>query len=736
MGHLLSLMHGGVDHDNYKSNYLSVMNYAYQFCPAGRNGNAAGPPPPAPCPIEGYSASDPISNNWNNVSSRFALQMQTLGNAFGTIETPQTPFPPPAESPLPVITAPYGPLDSQPPTTAIATPAGGATFSIGATIPVAFSATDNVAVTRGEVVFDVNGDGNISDNETFVPTFTPPGSFSFTIPATSGPSGPRRLSAIAYDARNNPGVAIVIVNVGTVPNIVVPNVVNTPRDSATDTLDAANFGIGVITLQTSPSIPAGNVISENPAAGQLRAPGTLVSLIVSLGTNGIAVPNVVGLSQGAATSVITAAGLAVGGIKTQSSVDLPGVTAQSPGGGEIVSAGAPVYLLVSTGPGVTVPDVVGLTQAAATSAITGAGLVVGTVTSQASETVPAGVVISQSPAAGASAASGSAVNIVVSTGPPPPAQRTAVSPAGSDVNLCTFTSPCRTFDRAIARTLAGGEVVVLASAGYGPMTIDKPLTISAPVGVYAGISVSTGTGIVVNPGSGRVSLRGLSVNALGGSRGIDVQSGDALYVDDCTVSGFTQAGLYAQPSAGTSLFVRNAAFRDNTIGISAGLAAAGSLQLLVEGVKLERNGTGLSIVAFGASGSMRGSSFIDNGTGIAVAPAAAGASARLDIRKTTFTGNATGIVSGGVAGTSSTVNLSASLVSGSSTVGLRSAAGGTIVVADTTITRNAIGVQQAAGGRPSRSATTGSSTMRATVPIRLRSRCNKAHARFSRGSRE
>jgi hypothetical protein len=66
---------------------------------------------------------------------------------------------------------------------------------------------------------------------------------------------------------------------------------------------------------------------------------------------------------------------------------------------------------------VSVPNVVGLTQAAATSAITSAGLVLGTVTTQSSATVAAGSVISQSPGAGASVTAGSAVNLMVSTGP-------------------------------------------------------------------------------------------------------------------------------------------------------------------------------------------------------------------------------------------------------------------------------------------------------------------------------
>ena len=68
---------------------------------------------------------------------------------------------------------------------------------------------------------------------------------------------------------------------------------------------------------------------------------------------------------------------------------------------------------------VSVPNVVGQTQAAATSAITGAGLVVGTVTQQSSATVAAGLVISESPVAGTSVAAKSAVNLVVSSGAAP-----------------------------------------------------------------------------------------------------------------------------------------------------------------------------------------------------------------------------------------------------------------------------------------------------------------------------
>jgi len=65
---------------------------------------------------------------------------------------------------------------------------------------------------------------------------------------------------------------------------------------------------------------------------------------------------------------------------------------------------------------VAVPDVVGIPQVEAESVITAAGLAVGAVTHDYSDTVRAGSVISQNPAAGSSVAIGSVVNLVISLG--------------------------------------------------------------------------------------------------------------------------------------------------------------------------------------------------------------------------------------------------------------------------------------------------------------------------------
>ena len=63
-----------------------------------------------------------------------------------------------------------------------------------------------------------------------------------------------------------------------------------------------------------------------------------------------------------------------------------------------------------------VPDVAGLAQSVAETNLVTAGLSVGTITSLPDGIVPAGSVISQSPAAGTSATNGTPVDLVVSTG--------------------------------------------------------------------------------------------------------------------------------------------------------------------------------------------------------------------------------------------------------------------------------------------------------------------------------
>jgi len=80
---------------------------------------------------------------------------------------------------------------------------------------------------------------------------------------------------------------------------------------------------------------------------------------------------------------------------------------------------------------VSVPDLSGLDQTQATTAIQAAGLLVGSVSPETSTDVPVGQVISQSPTANTMVARGSTVSFVISTGTPTPTGSPSPGPSGT-----------------------------------------------------------------------------------------------------------------------------------------------------------------------------------------------------------------------------------------------------------------------------------------------------------------
>ena len=152
----------------------------------------------------------------------------------------------------------------------------------------------------------------------------------------------------------------------------------------------------------------------------------------------------------------------------------------------------------------------------------------------------------------------------------------AVATTGNDTNDCTRPTPCRTFTRALAVTVAGGEIIVLDSGNYSAATIAQPVTIAA-TGVRA--SVFRGTahpGFVINT-TGSVAIKGISFNGLGiGTDGIHVTAVGALYLDNVEVQGFTGNGVNFGATGG-QLVITNSVFRD--CGSDGLLVTAGSIDV-------------------------------------------------------------------------------------------------------------------------------------------------------------
>src|SRR5438105_3562216 len=76
--------------------------------------------------------------------------------------------------------------------------------------------------------------------------------------------------------------------------------------------------------------------------------------------------------------------------------------------------------------------------------------------------------------------------------------RSAVSLTGSDTASCTVPDPCRTFSTAMSKTNAGGEIVVLSTAGYGPFSVNKSVSIISPPAYHAAMAPTTGAAITID----------------------------------------------------------------------------------------------------------------------------------------------------------------------------------------------------------------------------------------------
>jgi len=193
--------------------------------------------------------------------------------------------------------------------------------------------------------------------------------------------------------------------------VTVPNLEGLTQAAATALIARAKRAVGSVTA-------TGKVMSQDPASGSSVPQGSSVNLVISLGAQMTTVPNVERMTQAAATAAVTAANLTVGTITQQTSktVASGNVVSQDQPGGSSVAQGFPMNLVISSGPQMaTVPNVEGMTQAAATTVLTASNLTVGTVIQQISNTVAAGQVISQDPPSGGSAVEGSPVNLVISS---------------------------------------------------------------------------------------------------------------------------------------------------------------------------------------------------------------------------------------------------------------------------------------------------------------------------------
>lgn len=135
------------------------------------------------------------------------------------------------------------------------------------------------------------------------------------------------------------------------PLTVVPAVTLIPAAAANTSIFGAGLSLGTVTTSTDPSVPAGSVISQDPAAGAEVLPGSPVSYVVSTGAPLAVVPEVIGLLDAQARALFAAAGIPIRAPLHVTNIALAGfIIAQSPAGGTPVQPGAIGQYTISDGP--------------------------------------------------------------------------------------------------------------------------------------------------------------------------------------------------------------------------------------------------------------------------------------------------------------------------------------------------------------------------------------------------
>ncbi|MEO8676586.1 MAG: hypothetical protein ABI569_13485 [Casimicrobiaceae bacterium] len=280
------------------------------------------------------------------------------------------------------------------------------------------------------------------------------------------------------------------------------------------------------------------------------------------------------------------------------------------------------------------------------------------------------------------------------------APRTFVASNGSDTNPCSLISPCRSLGSALLQTTAGGEIVVLDSAGYGTVVIDRAVTITVPEGVYAGITVPAyGIGVKVAAGAfDVVLLRGLSINGQGAGAGIKLTSALSLVVDRCTIRGFADPAFFPVPTAalwveGPGRFhVRNSFFVRNSVAVLVG-SSTELYRGTIEHSTFAETGSGVSVFAsidlVVTDTVISGTSNSNSGTGISLGSSSVDAS-RIQITRTSIGHFGQGISASNAVSVSH-VSIADSDITQNDT-GIVADVGGFIWLTGTRVTHNGTGV--------------------------------------------
>jgi eukaryotic-like serine/threonine-protein kinase len=265
----------------------------------------------------------------------------------------------------------------------------------------------------------------------------------------------------------------------------------------------------------------------------------IVGLIAWWVTDGqyVTVPQVAGMAAGTAGAELQNLGFTVkyGASEHSNTIAAGDVVQTDPMIGASVKRGATITIIESTGPVmIRVPQVTGLTEAAAQAELRKAGLTPGAVANVASNTIPVGVVISTNPVAGTSWPQSKPVSISVSAGPPLP------NFAGQQFSAAQAMAQSGGYQlqqQSVPNSQPPGTIVGQSPAAGTPISKGEVVTVQVSSGPPE-VSIPDVTGLSVQQATAELQQAGFAVTVESG-----VFSGH-------TVTGYTPTG---QAPKGTTI---------------------------------------------------------------------------------------------------------------------------------------------------------------------------------------
>jgi serine/threonine-protein kinase len=189
-------------------------------------------------------------------------------------------------------------------------------------------------------------------------------------------------------------------------DVVVPPLGGRTLNEASAALNEAGLTLKVEDpKRPDPKVPAGQIISQDPAAGVRTRRERSVKVWVSAGARATTVPALLGESERTAQLRAQQDGLQLASIAEIRTTDYPAgtVVAQTPSPKQALPAGAELSLLVNRGEhGTTyvMPDLIGVNGDRAADLLRARGFRVSVVGDHPYPGVPAGIVLRQSPQGG------------------------------------------------------------------------------------------------------------------------------------------------------------------------------------------------------------------------------------------------------------------------------------------------------------------------------------------------